>query len=376
MSSKVLVVTTVSRTIEAFLIPHIKDLIQRGYEVGLASNFLKEPDSNLKKNAHSIYCVSFQRNPFHWKNIRAFKDMRMIAQEYDLIHVHTPVAAFVTRLAVKNKIPVIYSAHGFHFNKQQMFLKNWLFKKAEKICAPYTSHLVVTNQEDEEAAKQLYKNCPVTHVRGVGIDCSHFSIDRFSIRRREQLRMQYGIEPGVKILTHIGEFNQNKRQIDLVRAAAEMKKTNVRFVMLLAGEGNTKKKIENEIIKYRLEKYIKCVGFVHDIPALLSITHIGLLVSAREGLPKSIMEMMAMGIPVISTDIRGNNDLIKEGKNGYLIPVNAPSQIALKAIDLINDETICRKMGEENRKNVRSHYSLPIILEKINEIYESLRVES
>ncbi len=77
-------------------------------------------------------------------------------------------------------------------------------------------------------------------------------------------------------------------------------------------------KIKAEIKSRQLEDYVFCLGYREDIDNILSITDIGLLVSLREGLPKSVMEMMAMEIPLVVTDIRGNRDLVINGENGVL----------------------------------------------------------
>ena len=126
---KVLYITTISRTINAFLIPHIEKLIDEGYEVDCACNIDKEVDERLIKKGVEVYDIPFSRNPLNPKNIKAYKILAKIVKEkqYDIVHVHTPVASVYGRLLklkFKN-LKTIYTVHGFHFFKGAPKI-NWM----------------------------------------------------------------------------------------------------------------------------------------------------------------------------------------------------------------------------------------------------------
>src|SRR5699024_11288189 len=115
--------------------------------------------------------------------------------------------------------------------------------------------------------------------------------------------------------------------------------------------------------------YIKVLGHRNDINNLLMITDIGLLISIREGLPRSVMEMMAMEIPVIVTKIRGNVDLINHNSEGLHVPVKDPSKIKESLLSLINNRNKRLEMGTKARKKVIEDFELERILEAMDEIY-------
>ena len=113
---KVLYVRTVSRTVNAFLVPHIEMLLEEGYKVDIASFIDKEIDNRLIRRGVKIFDIPFSRNPLNPGNIKAFKELIKIQKKenYDIVHVHTPVASIYGRLLKLKfkKLKTIYTAHG------------------------------------------------------------------------------------------------------------------------------------------------------------------------------------------------------------------------------------------------------------------------
>src|SRR5699024_5627389 len=135
---------------------------------------------------------------------------------------------------------------------------------------------------------------------------SKYRREKLNINYHKDLKKGLSINANDIVITHIAEFNNNKRQIDIVHAVNKLKNEYKNFKVLLVGRGPNINFIKQQVKNYHLEKYIKVLGHRNDINNLLMITDIGLLISIREGLPRSVMEMMAMEIPVIVTKIRGN----------------------------------------------------------------------
>ena len=173
----ILIVTTVQSTIEAFLIPHIKMLEQKGYIVWLATNISKEIVNELKDN--KWINISFSRNPFSKNSLKAIKNMRKLIKNnnFEFIHFHTPVAAFLGRYAAmkEGQKNIIYTAHGFHFFKGAS-LQNWLiYYPMEKIAINWTDKLITINEEDFQRAKKMSgKNTKIYKVDGVGLDLESY----------------------------------------------------------------------------------------------------------------------------------------------------------------------------------------------------------
>ncbi|MFM2314253.1 MAG: hypothetical protein RLZZ04_3529, partial [Cyanobacteriota bacterium] len=143
---KLLVVTTVPITIRSFLLPFIKHFRSLGWQVdGMAQGI--SADQDCVANCDRIYDIQWSRNVFDPRNLLAgvsrVKEV-VAAQKYDLVHVHTPIAAFVTRYALKDvkKTKVIYTAHGFHFYRGGSAVKNAIFLSLEKLAGQWTDYLI------------------------------------------------------------------------------------------------------------------------------------------------------------------------------------------------------------------------------------------
>jgi glycosyltransferase involved in cell wall biosynthesis len=94
--------------------------------------------------------------------------------------------------------------------------------------------------------------------------------------------------------------------------------------------------------------------------------------SIREGLPKSVMEAMAMEKPVVAYNIRGVRDLVEDGINGFLIPFGDVEAFAEKIIYLMDNPQVAREMGKRGREKILKEFSLDVVLPQMKEFYESI----
>ena len=362
----ILIVTTVQSTIEAFLIPHIKMLEQKGYIVWLATNISKEIVNELKDN--KWINISFSRNPFSKNSLKAIKNMRKLIKNnnFEFIHFHTPVAAFLGRYAAmkEKQKNTIYTAHGFHFFKGAP-LKNWLiYYPMEKLAMNWTNKLITINEEDFQKAKKIAgKNTKVYKVDGVGLELKNYRNGNSKIIK-EELK----ISKNEFVISMIGELNKNKNQIQLLKAVALLKAEGIKNIrIILVGEGNQEKILEEEAKKNNLK--IDFLGFRKDIKEIISVSDIICSMSYREGLPRNIMEGMAQGKPFIVTDIRGNRDIIKEFRNGLLVSAGDYKMTAKKLKVLIENRNLRTKI-EKNNLNDVNKFSIEKILYDMEKIYE------
>lgn len=365
---KVLFVATITRTINAFLIPYLKMFKEKGYEVHVASN----GDEQIE------YCdkhfnIQFARFPIKPSNLKAYKELKKIINEndYEIIHCHTPVAGVLTRLAArkarKNGSKVFYTAHGFHFYKGASLL-NWIiYYPIEKICAKWTDCLITINKEDYDLAKKKLKAKQIEYVHGVGMDTSRFEKELTNEEKLE-FRKSLGIKEDDIVFSYVAELNKNKNQILLINTIKELKKNKENIKLLLVGTGPLHNYYKEIIQKNSLNDSIKLLGRRQDINEILSITDIYLASSLREGLPVNIMEAMYKGLPIIATDNRGHRELIKDEENGF-IAKNIENFCRIIGKIINNEQDLCKKIGNNNTIKIKNEYVIDKILEKINAIY-------
>lgn len=363
---KVLFTATVVKThINVFHLPYLKWFKEHGYEVHVAAknDFINEPC--IIQNCDKYYDIKFARFPFSKVNINAYKELKKLIQEnnYDIIHCHTPVAGVLTRLAArKNKnTTVIYTAHGFHFFKGAPLL-NWLiYYPVERFCARFTDKLITINKEDYEIAKQfkLRKNGKVYYVPGIGIDLDKIENIKVDIKKK---KAELGIQENTPVLLSVGELNKNKNHETVLQALSKSKDKN--FIYLICGRGVLKEYLERKIQELHLENKAKLLGYRNDVIEILKIADLFIFPSKREGLPVSVIEAMAAGLPVIASYVRGNRDLID--KENLFEPEDVVTLTSLieKQLDVIATDGL-KKVTYTNLEQ----YSLKNVLKQMAEIY-------
>ncbi|ANX13960.1 hypothetical protein ABE41_018260 [Fictibacillus arsenicus] len=368
---KIAFIATVYRHLEAFHLPYIKILQEMGYELHVYGSFDRGKTSLLNMN---VIChdVDFSRNPFSFNNVKALRNLinSFRKNKYSMIHVHTPIASFLVRIAAKvtNTQNVIYTAHGFHFFKSAPII-NWiLYYPLERFMAKFTRILITINKEDYCRARNFISDNRVRYVKGVGVDTSYYSLAH---NNSTKLRKQLGLRKNDFVIICIAELNNNKNHIQLINAIKIVKQKHNNIKCLLVGYGENEQELKYIVQKENLHEEIKFLGFRTDISSLLKVSNIKVLLSKREGLPKSIIEAMASSKPILATNIRGNRDLVSNGINGYLVPVGADEITAKKICTLLEDNNKINVMGQKSKEKA-NEYDLNSIKQDMKEIYKEV----
>lgn len=369
---KVLYVTTVSRTINAFLIPHINMLLDNGYEVHCACSIDKPVDKELQRRGVKIFEVPFSRNPLGIGNIKAFIKLEELQRinDYDIVHVHTPIAAIYGRLLKLNfpSLRIIYTAHGYHFLKGGSKLGWILYYPIEKIMAKFTDVTININKEDYEITKEKLKPKKCYLLNGVGLDLDKYK--KLSSKEIQEKRKEFGLKDKDFVVLMIAEINKNKNHIQLINAMDILKDKYPNIKVLCIGDGTLKESLEKQIILRNLQNNIFMLGYRLDVNKLINISDIGILLSRREGLPRNIMEFMACGRKVIATDIRGCRDIVCNYNVGTLVKVGDYEETA-RAIEkyyILNNKSF--EVSEEIKK-----YDIETINSELLKIYEDVQLD-
>lgn len=340
---KILYITTIGGTM-IFFKSFIKELMDAGHTVDLATNVnVEDVPQCFHDMGCNVYSIDCSRSPLNKGNIQCVRQIRKLVEreQYDIVHCHTPIAAACTRIACKDirkqrknidhPLRVFYTAHGFHFYKGSP-KKNWIiFYPIEKLCAKWTDVLITINKEDYNLAKnkfeglgrtKQFEGCKVEYVPGVGIDVDKFAntvVDR--VAKRKEL----GVPEDAFLLLSVGELNENKNHQIVIKALAELMKTPEgmakNYYYVIAGQGPLKGELQNLIDSLNLTERVKLLGWRSDCAELYKVADLLVHPSLREGLPVTVMEAQAAGLPCIGSNIRGINDLIN--LEGLFLPCSS-----------------------------------------------------
>ncbi|MEA5013570.1 MAG: glycosyltransferase family 4 protein [Candidatus Limiplasma sp.] len=366
MSKKVLFVATVLRGhILVFHLPYMQWFKEQGYEVHLcARNDTGETDPQVP------FCdryrdMPFERNPLSKGNLAAYRELKeLIDQEdYALIHCHTPVGGMLARLAARRArrqgTKVAYTAHGFHFFSGAGLL-NWLvYYPAERWLARYTDLLITINREDYARARRFPAK-KVALVRGVGIDFARFEapVDGAAVRS------SLGVPSGAPLVITVGEHIPRKNHETVLRALARIPEA----WLLFCGVGELTQKLEALARELGMAERTLFLGFRRDVPGLLKASDVFFFPSFQEGLPVSLMEAMAAGLPCVASGVRGNRDLIGESGGGTLRPPLDVEGFAQDITRLLGNEALRREMGRGNERFIQA-YGLLQVREEMTRLY-------
>ena len=374
-----LFVTTVPITLEAFLLPLADHFREQGWRVDALANGATAA-SAIDGHFDQRFDVAWSRNPLAPSNLLGtsghVRDI-VVAGAYDIVHVHTPIAAFVTRYALSelrkqpNGPTVVYTAHGFHFYRGQGALGHVFFRSMERAAAPWTDYLVTINREDFDAARALGGIAPdrVRYIPGIGVDCARFAPGAVPAEQVAGVRhdLDGGGAPGERFLvTMVAEFGAVKRHRLALDAFTRV--TDARAHLALVGDGPLEADIRARVARLGLSDRVTFAGYRRDIPAVLAASDALLLTSEREGLNRSVLEAMASGVPVIGTDTRGITDAVGDDA-GWIVGHDDVAGLAAAIDAAAADAAELARRGAAARARACTEFALTTIITAYDRLY-------
>lgn len=369
---KVLFVATVVRLhINLFHLPYIKGFKEMGWQVDVAAN----NDFHDPLECHIPYCDNFypiplQRNPIRKDNLKAIHQLQELIEKekYQIVHCHTPMGSAAARIAAarsrRQGTKVLYTAHGFHFYKGAPLL-NWIvYYPVERILSRFTDVLITINREDYDRARHFHAR-RVEYVPGVGLDLGKFH----EVSDADEVKKSLGLRETDVFAVTVGELIKRKNHITLIRAVARL--GDPHFHLFICGDGVERETLAAEIKNLGLEEQVHLLGFRKDVYRLCGSADLFLFVSLQEGLPVAVMEAMACGLPIICSDIRGNKDLIVQGKGGYLIKPTDIDAVAQRIRQCLGRPEQMKQMKQYNKEKIKK-YRMDVVIDQMAGIYRSV----
>ena len=352
--------------------PCLRAALAMGYEVfwGVNRNRPEELTCDLPVKMYDSHTY---RSLFAFGDNRiAFRNLSKLLKEnnVEVIHCNTPVGGLIGRLCgrVCRTKKVIYTVHGFHFYQGAPLLNRTVYKWAEQVMARWTDAIITMNREDYAAAKKLRlrKGGKVYKVHGVGIDLASFENIRGN---RAAKRAELGLKDTDILCISAGDLVPRKNCGTAIKAIAKVKDPNLHY--LICGVGPEEARLKKLAKALGIEDRVHFAGFRTDMKELMAAADIFLFSSLQEGLPRSLMEAMASGLPAVVSRIRGNVDLIEDGKGGILCKPRDAADFAKAIRKMAKNAPLRRRMSENNRKVIRS-YDASVVQKEILSIYQQV----
>lgn len=382
MKPKIVQITALDSTMRN-LIGHLNmKSLEAGYEVHCICTPGEDVQLLLDKG-YIVHPVKIDREISPLNNFRSIikivKILKMIKPE--IVHVHTPIAAVLGRIAaklagVKN---IIYTAHGFYFHDGMPEKKYKFFYSIEKMVGTLcTDYIFTQSKEDYDLAKSnnflmKKKRNNYLHISN-GIDIKNrFNIANFDDGIKTEIINKLSISEESFVITFIGRMVKEKGILDLVEAI-EIIPRKYKIDLIAIGNVSSSERDQSltDIIDSKSLKNIHFIGRVSNVEDYLFASDTFVLPSYREGMPRSIIEAMSLKNAVVATDIRGSREEVIEGYNGFLVDTNKPTQIAEKLIKLMDDSKLLKNMQDSGLKEVNLNYDEDIVVQKQINIFNKI----
>ncbi|MCA1994069.1 MAG: glycosyltransferase family 4 protein [Coleofasciculus sp. S288] len=384
----ILHISAVGFTVKNLLLPQLDYFLSQGLSVEIACSLGSEVEQ-LQQQGYIIHPIQIDRRITPVSNLTSVHQLAnlMRQRQYDLIHVHTPIAAVLGRIAAKlaGVKCIVYTAHGFPFHDRSSKSQYRFYFTVEKSSALLTDLILSQSYEDVITA-QKSGLCPPEKVRylGNGVDIDRFNRDRLNPTQQNQLRKSLGIpDTADLIFGTTGRLNRKKGSGYLVEAAAKLLPQFPNMhILIIGGQLSTdpdpfQTELVERIHSLGIEKHVTLTGYREDTPELLGLLDIFTLPTfTHEGLPRSILEAMAMSLPVVATNIRGCREAVVHGETGFIVPPQDSDKLAEALSILLSNPSLRQAYGKSSRQRVESEYDERMVFERLQTAYRDLGVWS
>ncbi len=346
--------------IRNFHLPYLREFQRLGWEIHVGC---KDIPTEAPYIDETIY-MPFEKKMWALNNLRATHILRNRVKEvhYDLIITHTSLAAFFTRLAVRNikcRPKLINVVHGYLFDENTPFLKRQMLLNAERLTAPQTDLLLTMNRWDYETAKTYRLGKQIKWIPGMGVDFS--KLDRATPEDGMRLREDLGIASSTFVLLYAAEFSARKSQHVLIEALVKLPQN---AVLVLCGDGVLRENCQKLAKRLGVANRVLFPGQIDDMASWYQLADMAISASRSEGLPFNVMEAMHVGLPVVASAIKGHVDLLMDGETGLLFSYGDTDACAKQVQRLKDTPSLKEKLRVQGKINVEK-YALGRVLPQV-----------
>jgi len=302
-------------------------------------------------------------------------------KKFDLIHTHG-VSFFLFHLFLRKfiKVPIFMSVHSVRGQQYKLLKRLGLmsigFREKvdlwkERLCINRCDYFLPVSQglEDELiGCYEIDKN--KTFVIKNGVSRLFLEANRYD--QKIEMREDNSMPMTEKILLFVGVLNGRKDVGEIIKAIPEIIRRKVDVRLFIVGMGELKKKYIGMSHELNVNEHVFFVDNVshEELVGYYAMSDVFILPSCYEGLPKAALEAMAMGLPVICSDIPGHKELITNGENGYLFHPDDTNSLSEKIIELLTNTELAHRMGRKNRVIVEDKYTWQKVAERCQMAYE------
>ncbi|MCB9224104.1 MAG: glycosyltransferase [Crocinitomicaceae bacterium] len=311
---------------------------------------------------------------------KALKKIREIIREYkpDVVHTHASKAGFVGRYAAyKEGVPVIvHTFHGHVFHSYFGSLKTSLFKSIERFLAIKTDAIIAISELQKQELTDKFQIAKPDKFRIIplGFDLSRFQVDLSD--RKKTFRSAHSIKDDEITIGIIGRLTAIKNHqlfIDSIDYALQNSDKKIRVFIIGDGELMSEIKESVKVLEDRIGRQVFIfTSWIKQIETALPGLDLVCLTSLNEGTPVSLIEAQAAQVPVITTNVGGVKDVVKDGETGIIINSFDPKDFGSAILSLVDSSEKREKMSQNGWNHVREKYHYQRLCNDVEQLYKEL----
>ena len=259
-------------------------------------------------------------------------------------------------------VPVVATAHGKNY-----YGDRWRRRAAYRFAARHSTMVAVSNDLKRFLTESI--GIPPGDICVVhnGIDLHQYSANEANSAMRAEL----GVGSDQRVIGTVGNLFAVKGHTYLLKACKAVASSYPNILVLIAGEGDQLGRLQKEAADLGIAANVRFLGFRDDVPALLHAMDIFVLPSLSEGLPLSILEALALGKPVVATNVGGIPEVVQNGLTGFLVPPRSPEALAEKILLLLRHPVTASDLGRAGRSRVEDAFSIKKMIQEYQCLYEN-----
>jgi len=290
---------------------------------------------------------------------------------FDVVHTHTSKGGMLGRAAARlARVPVVlHTVHGFAFHESSSRASTAFYATLERAAARLSDRVITVSDYHRLWALRLHIASPRRIVT------IHNGISRSRLiasRTRADLRRELGLDDDDIVIVSIGRLAEQKGLETLVHAMPDVVRRDGRVRFVLVGEGPIRTELEAQVRVAGLASVVRFLGFRTDIGDILNASDLVAAPSLWEGLSISVLEAMAMGKPIITTDIGSNLELVDDGVSGLLVPPGEAGPLGEAILRVVADPAMAARFGEAAKDRFERGFTEQVMKDSLWNLYDQL----
>ena len=315
------------------------------------------------------------RDPHPVKDLVALVQLAWMIRRnrYQIVHTHTAKAGFLGRLAaaLAGTPVIIHTVHGVTFHDHMPRWQRAFYLFLERLAGRFT-HQFVTVGED---VKARYVEAGIGEARAYETIYSGMPLDEYLAAgemndlERARLRRELGLEPQHVAVAMAARLEPRKGHTYLFQAVERLASEHPDLRVFILGDGAHRAELEAEVARRGLDARVRFLGHRTDLARVFAAVDVSVLTSLWEGLPRVLVQSAAAGRPIVTFDVEGAWEVVREGENGFIVPTRDVDALTARLDTVLRDRRRARAMGLVGRQQVTEAWTVETMLDRLDAMY-------